>query len=815
MFRFSRKKSIALLLTLCFLLTMAVPGFAAGAGSTGNSLQDARYGIVGYYQKNKTNLDTWRQVVGLKEAGQDVSKAPWTLPDWKVASLNNESQPTDYAGTILGMLAAGQNPKDVGGRNLVGELAAMQNADGSFGAWFNQTLWSVVALDKAGGSYSTDKAAGYILSQQKSDGGFALFGETGDPDITGDALVALVQHKGVAGVSDSINKAIGCLKALQLPSGGFASWGTENPESAAAVIRGLIACGEKNITSGDWQQEKGNIIDALFTYQLKDGSFVHSASETEYNPIATEQALTAVADMVKAGLDYTVKTGKKHTGDQIAEATVRVRVEGATQSLAENTVTIAGGTALSALQAAVGEKNVGASGGFVSGILGESGKKITNEISTGWMYYVIREGAVDAGAFSLSADAYKVKDGDEIVWYMAAYQTSPKFAVKTYIPDVKVSPAAPTAGQAVTLSISALKTNDTWDGLVPIDYEEAAIIGDYTVKIGDKAYASMFGQVTIPNVDEGTLNYTVTNGNDKGYPDVVTFKGAVKVGKQVSSSVRVRVEGAEGSLKDATVKVTGSALDALQAAVGEKNVVVSGGFITGILGESGKKISDKISTNWMYYVIRNGAIEQGAFSQGAGSYNVLDGDEVIFYIGAMDSETWAPKTFFPVVSISPQSLIAGQEITLTVKTMKYDWMTGLVELTADELKAIGEYKVLVGDKKYVTQNGKAIIKAEQAGTLSFIITNQNEAGYPDTVTCKGDIKVIAADEEGTTPPDDQKDEQGGADQQQDKKQDKTKEKAALPKTGGNSLPLYLVGAGLLFAGIYVVCRKRHAVSERK
>jgi uncharacterized membrane protein YedE/YeeE len=142
MFRFYRKKSIALLLTVCFLLTMVAPGFAAGTGGTGNSLQDARDGIVGYYSKNKTNLDTWREVIGLKEAGQDVSRAPWVLPDWKTDQLNEDSQPTDYAGTILGMLAAGQNPKDVGGRNLVDELAALQNDDGSFSTWMNQTIWA-------------------------------------------------------------------------------------------------------------------------------------------------------------------------------------------------------------------------------------------------------------------------------------------------------------------------------------------------------------------------------------------------------------------------------------------------------------------------------------------------------------------------------------------------------------------------------------------------------------------------------------------------------------------------------------------------
>jgi LPXTG-motif cell wall-anchored protein len=576
MFRFYRKKIIALLLTVCFLVTVVAPGLAQGAENTGNSLQEARDGIVGYYLKNKTTLNRWREVAALKEAGQNVANAPWTLPDWKTDQLNSGSQPSDYAGAILGMLAAGENPKDVGGRNLVDELAALQDSDGGFTAWLNQTTWAVIALDQAGGNYNTAKAVEYLISQQKSDGGFALSGDVGDPDTTGDALLFLAVHQDIAGVSDSINRAKNCLKSLQLSNGGFASWGTENPESVAAVIRGLLACGE-DLTSGDWKKENGNMIDALFSFQLEDGSFVHQISDTKYDAMATEQALLAAADLVGAGAVYTVRTGKKHT------------------------------------------------------------------------------------------------------------------------------------------------VNET------------------------------------------------------------------------RATVRVRVEGAGDSLKDAKVQVTGTALDALKAAAGEKNVVEAGGFVTSILGESGKKISDEISTSWMYYVIRNGAIEKSAFSQGAGGFNVRDGDEVIFYMGAMDNN-WAPKTFFPVVSVSPQSPRAGQSITLTIKPMKYDWTADdLIDLTPQELEAVGEYTVLAGGKTYVTDNGHVDIKAVQAGTLSFVITNGNEAGYPDVVTYKGDINVQAAVEEETGE---------GA-------------KADIPKTGDDNSLSYIFGAALFFSGVLIVCRKRRGNAERK
>ncbi|HHW40515.1 MAG TPA: DUF4430 domain-containing protein [Syntrophomonadaceae bacterium] len=752
MFRYYRKKSIALLLTVCFLLTMVVPGFAQGTGDTGNSLQNARDGIVGYYLKNKTNLGSWREVVALKGAGQDVSKAPWTLPDWKIDQLNKDSQPTDYAGTILGMLAVGQDPKNVAVsdqvyRNLVAELADMQKEDGSFGTWFNHTIWAVIALDKSEENYDTAQALEYLLSQQKSDGGFALFGDTADPDITGMVLMALAPHKDVPAVSEAINRAIECLKKTQLPNGGFASWGSENAESIATVILGLLACGE-DLTSGDWQKEQGNMIDALFSFQLEDGSFSHLKSENKYNALATAQALHAVAELVNAGVVYTVKTGQRHGADETAEATVRVRVEGLTQSLADKTVTITG-TVFDALKAAVGETNLVANGDQVVSICNEGPTRIKNGLYTGWMYYVIRDGAIDTNAFRLSAGSYEVKDGDEIVFYHAAYQTSPPYAVKTYLPDVKVLPTAPTAGQTVTLFISALKLSEDWSGLVPLDNDEIEAIGDYTVKVGDKTYTSMFGQVTITNVTEGILEFVITNSNDEGYPDVVTYKGRLNVGKAVDSTVRVRVEGAEGNLKDATVKVTGTALDALKAVVGAENVDAPSGFVTSILDESGKKISDEISTSWLYYVIRNGSIEPTAFELGAGSFNVQDGDEVVFYIGAYDNKTYASKTYFPVVSVSPQSPKAGQTLTISVTAKKYVWGVGLRDLSPEETAAIGEYTVIIGDQQHLTRNGQVSLPNVSAGTLSFTIINLSaERNYPDVVTFKGSVKVASSSSSG-------------------------------------------------------------------
>ncbi len=54
---------------------------------------------------------------------------------------------------------------------------------------------------------------------------------------------------------------------------------------------------------------------------------------------------------------------------------------------------------------------------------------------------------------------------------------------------------------------------------------------------------------------------------------MVRYAGSVSVGVAPTVSVRVRVEGLTSTLADTTVSVSGTALDALDAAVGSSNVV--------------------------------------------------------------------------------------------------------------------------------------------------------------------------------------------------------------------------------------------------
>ncbi len=217
-----------------------------------------------------------------------------------------------------------------------------------------------------------------------------------------------------------------------------------------------------------------------------------------------------------------------------------------------------------------------------------------------------------------------------------------------------------------------------------------------------------------------------------------------------SNSVRVRVEGPTSNLADTTVSVSGSALDALDAAVGNSNVSAPGGFISTIDNISGN-FSGSPPTSWFYYCVRNGAIDPASLNSGAGSYTVENGDQVIFYIGAYDATTYADLTYLPVVTVSPQSPMAGQTVTISVYAEAIvsnptTYISSLEALTDTEAAAIGNYTVTVGGVNYTTSNGQATIpgSAVTAGTLTYAVTNYNSAGYPNVVRYAGSISVASA-----------------------------------------------------------------------
>ncbi|MGB4288262.1 MAG: Ig-like domain-containing protein [Tepidanaerobacteraceae bacterium] len=211
--------------------------------------------------------------------------------------MNEESaSPSDYSGIIIGLIAAGKNPRNYNGKNYV-QLLIQSLDDQNWAAYPTSIAWGILALDMAKAEYDVEKAVDALLSYQIDNGGFD--GGWGDSvDDTAMCIMALAKHKDIKGAKDAIAKAKKYIKDKQEDNGGFVSWGAENPYSAAAAIQGLIAIGEDPL-SEEWTTESGKtILDALLEFMIDDHFEYVSEWGTDIDSI-TEQAFCALADLYR------------------------------------------------------------------------------------------------------------------------------------------------------------------------------------------------------------------------------------------------------------------------------------------------------------------------------------------------------------------------------------------------------------------------------------------------------------------------------------------------------------------------------------
>ncbi|MEA4965722.1 MAG: prenyltransferase/squalene oxidase repeat-containing protein [Oscillospiraceae bacterium] len=215
----------------------------------------------------------------------------------------SETKATDYTQAILGLTAAGYDAQNVAGYDLtafLSDLEAVQRQG------LNAVFQALLALDcgnyeipeKQDGKTATrDDYLAVILAAQLPDGGFTLGGESGDPDMTAMALLALAPYRDRPEVQAAVDAALACLSALQEDDGGYQSWGTVNSESCAQVILALCQLG---ISQGDSRFVKNGhtILDKLLTYRQRNGSFAHQEGG-DTDSLATLQAFEALTALCK------------------------------------------------------------------------------------------------------------------------------------------------------------------------------------------------------------------------------------------------------------------------------------------------------------------------------------------------------------------------------------------------------------------------------------------------------------------------------------------------------------------------------------
>lgn len=198
------------------------------------------------------------------------------------------SGPDAIGKTILGLVAAKQNPKDFSGVDLVESLLETHNPETSaFGdpdnTW-HQAL-AILGLYAAQAAIPED-AIQTLLDLQQEDGGWEYTPGFGTwPDNTSLALQALL----AAGIPTENIAIQNGLSYIQLQQNEMGDWGDSSTTAYA-----LMAVNAAGIESHHWQTESGKTpLNALFRYQLPSGAFLFSQDFPDKNLMATSAAILA------------------------------------------------------------------------------------------------------------------------------------------------------------------------------------------------------------------------------------------------------------------------------------------------------------------------------------------------------------------------------------------------------------------------------------------------------------------------------------------------------------------------------------------
>ena len=283
---------------LAFMLTPClVPFKAACYEYTADEINELIGGIVDYKlsQAGAGSVEEWLR--------GDIAAGAGTTSDWYALALSQdgytdlsayERSLRNYIGSnnimsattrekyALGLCAAGSRD------SYISDIL-----DGSIGqqgmmSW----IYGLHILNNGYtcSQYTADSVTDTILSMQYGDGGWALFGDYGDIDVTAMTVQALAPHCDERiDVSEAVDRALDFLSQRQKDNGGYESFGTPNPESTSQVLTALSALGIDCRYDDRFIKNGNNLIDGIAEYRLNDGSFSHTKGGST-NETATVQA---------------------------------------------------------------------------------------------------------------------------------------------------------------------------------------------------------------------------------------------------------------------------------------------------------------------------------------------------------------------------------------------------------------------------------------------------------------------------------------------------------------------------------------------
>lgn len=208
---------------------------------------------------------------------QDVTSGGKSPVDFLRAHRSEIRDAGDVARTILSLQAAGVDPRDFVGEDLVSRLLAERRDNGSYQGWPGTSAYAVLALRAAGANSSAKATVEWLRKVQGKDGGWG--NEPQSPstaDITGAVLQVLTPG------SQAAESALAYLRGEKRPNGGYAPGKTlsANAQATAWVSQGLLAAGKDPAGFGGGSSSLAYLRDL----QAPDGKFLQ-APGVEASPV--------------------------------------------------------------------------------------------------------------------------------------------------------------------------------------------------------------------------------------------------------------------------------------------------------------------------------------------------------------------------------------------------------------------------------------------------------------------------------------------------------------------------------------------------
>lgn len=233
----------SLLIGLLALLFVGLPAQAASLSSAGSYLGKSLDTNGCAREPGETasvHLTSW-VALGLVASGRSAGFAASCIE--RHASALTAT--TDIELATLALAAAGRNPSNAGGRNLVRAIQTSLQK-GRIGTLVASNQFGILAL-KAAGAPIPAAARRTLIADQNRDGSWPVsLGGDGDSNLTASGIMAAVAL-GIAPTSTVIVRAVAYLKRFR-NHGGYAltAGSTPDAQSTAWVLQGLAAAGKRD-----------------------------------------------------------------------------------------------------------------------------------------------------------------------------------------------------------------------------------------------------------------------------------------------------------------------------------------------------------------------------------------------------------------------------------------------------------------------------------------------------------------------------------------------------------------------------------------